>query len=165
MQLLGFSQAQWQEIGISLLIVAVAFLLGRGLIKRLLLPVIKTLISRTQTTLDDVLLDVAVGPAYWLLLVFVVQYAIGRLEFLASFYTFDLENIYFVAYFAIFFLLAWRATSTLTTWYQGEISKTQRTELGKQLMPFVSRVALILLTVLGGIILLDHFNVLNDWQD
>ncbi len=26
-------------------------------------------------------------------------------------------------------------------------------------MPFVSRVALILLTVLGGIILLDHFNV------
>lgn len=159
MQLFGFSQAQWQEIGISLVIIAIALFLGRWLIKRLLFPIFKALISRTQTTLDDVLLDVAQGPIYWLLLILVAQYAIGRLDFLDSFYTFDFAKIYFVAYFAIFFLMAWRAISTLSTWYQGEISKTQRTELGKQLMPFVSRVALILLTLLAGIILLDHFNI------
>lgn len=159
MQFLGFSQAQWQEIGISLVIVAIAFFLGRWLIKRLLLPVFKALISRTQTTLDDALLEVALGPAHWLLLVLAAQYAVERLEFLGAFYTFDFANIYFVAYFTIFFLSAWRAISTLSAWYQRKISDTQRTQLGKQLVPFVSRVALILLTLLGGIILLDHFNI------
>jgi small-conductance mechanosensitive channel len=159
MEFLGFTQLQWQEIGISLLIVAIAYLLGRWLIKRLVLPTFKKIISRTQTTLDDDLLDIAVGPAYWLLLIFAFQFALGRLDFLSDLYTFDLANIYFVGYFAIFFILAWQAISTVSSWYQGEISKTERTELGKQLMPFISRVALILLTLLGGIILLDHFNI------
>ena len=159
MDFLGLSQAQWQEVGISLIIVAVAIILGRSLIRRLLLPIFKRLIGRTQTTLDDALLQIVVGPAYWLLIVFVIQYAIGRLDFLDSLITFNLANIYFVANFVIFFFLAWRAISTLATWYQGEISKTQRTELGKQLMPFVSRVAFILLTILGGIILFDYFNI------
>ena len=159
MEFLGFTQLQWQEIGISLLIVAIAYLLGRWLIKHLVLPTFKKIISRTQTTLDDDLLDIAVGPAYWLLLIFAFQFALGRLDFLSDLYTFDLANIYFVGYFAIFFILAWQAISTVSSWYQGEISKTERTELGKQLMPFISRVALILLTLLGGIILLDHFNI------
>jgi len=159
MGLLGFTQLQWQEIGISLLIVAIAYLLGRWLIKRLILPVFKKIISRSQTTLDDDLLDISVGPAYWLLLIFAFQFALGRLDFLSDLYTFDLANIYFVAYFAVFFILAWQAITTISSWYQGEISKTERTDLGKQLMPFISRVALILLTLLGGIILLDHFNI------
>lgn len=159
MDFLGLSQVQLQETGISLLVFAVALVLGRWLIKRLLLPVLRTLISRTQTTIDDVLLEAASGPIYWLLLVFVLQFAIGRLDFLGSLFTLDLTDIYFVAYFSIFFLLAWRATSTLTSWYQEDVSKNRNAELAKQLMPFVSRVLLILLTILGGIILFDHFNI------
>jgi small-conductance mechanosensitive channel len=159
MQFLEFSQLQWQEIGISALIIVLGYPLGRTFIMRIILPILRRFISRTQTTLDDTVLEVAAKPAVWLLFVFIFQFAIERLDFLTSNININLEDIYFIAYFSILFFLAWQVTAALSAWYQDELARTQKSDLGAQLMPFLSRVALILLTGFAGIILFGHFNI------
>ncbi len=159
MQFLEFSQVQWQEIGISVLIIVLGYLIGRTIIMRILMPIVRRVIARSKTTLDDAVLEVVARPAVNLLFVFISQYAIDRLDFITNNLKIDLSNIYFLAYFIIIFFLAWQVTATLSAWYQAEFARTQKSDLGAQLMPFLSRVALILITGFAAIILFGHFNI------
>ena len=159
MELFGLNQSQWQEIGVSLLILFGAVLIGRWLIRRILLPILKRFIGRTETKIDDLILEALIGPAYWLLLVFVAQYSISRLDFLSGRLQLQLEDSYFVLYLGIFFMLAWRIISDVSKWMTTDLGKGKEAALGQQLMPFISRITLIIITVITGIILLDHFNV------
>jgi MscS family membrane protein len=159
MAFLGLDQLQWQEIGVSALILVSVVLLGRLLIRRILLPILKRLIGRTETKIDDILLEALTGPAYWLLLIFVAQYAISRLDFLNGKFQLQLEDAYFVLYLGIFFVLVWRVISDISSWIATDFGDGREAALGKQLMPFISRVSLIIITIITGIILLGHFNV------
>ncbi|MDA1329863.1 MAG: mechanosensitive ion channel family protein [Chloroflexi bacterium] len=155
----GLSQAEWQEVGISALVVLGAVVIGRILIKAILLPILGRLFGRSRSSLDDNLLEAASAPAYWLLILAAFKAAINRLDFLDLSMLLSAENTAFALYVLIFFVLAWRIITALTTWYTQEFAQRTDTELGQQLMPFISRVALILLTVIAGIILLGHFNI------
>lgn len=159
MQVWGLDSAQWTQIGISVLIVATALLLGRPLVRRLLFPLLRRLTGSTKSTLDDVFLDTLQGPAHWLLLVVAFEYALGRLDFITRLGGIALDDLFFVIYLAIIFLFTWRLVSSLFTWYIETQSTRTDTNLDQQLLPFISRVTLIVITLIAGIILLGHFNV------
>lgn len=159
MTFLGLTQAQWQEVGISLAIFVAALILGRWLIRGLLIPVLRRIFRRTETKLDASLLKAVGGPLYWLLLIFTAQFALNRLDFVRTRLEVEVADIYFVLYVIVFFLLAWRAIGNLSNWYTAEFSQQTDAELGHQLMPFVSRVAYALLFIIAGIIVLGHFNI------
>ena len=159
MNLFGLNQAQWQEIGISIAILALAIFLGRWLIRGILIPMLRRIFKRTKSTIDDVLLNALGGPAYWLLLFFSAQYALLRLDFLDGDLQLQLEDGYFVVYLLIVFILAWRLISDLSSWLADDFWSEEDSAIGKQLMPFISRVALILLIGIVAIVLLSHFNV------
>ena len=160
MLLWGLTQSQWREIGISLAIVLAAIIFGRLLVSGLVIPVLKRILQRTATSLDDHLIDATGGPIYWLLVLATLGFALARLEFLQDFQIhFILDDSIFVLYLLVFYVLAWRVTSTLATWYTAQFAQQTDAKLGSQLMPFFSRVALILITIIAAIILLDHFNV------
>ena len=159
MTLFGFDQAQLQEIGISLLILVLAIFLGRWLVRGLLIPILRRFFSRTKTKIDDVLLNAVVGPAYWLLLFISAQYAFSRLDFLDANLQLQIEEAYFVIYLAIFFILAWRVVNDLSTWLADDFWADDDSGIGKQLMPFISRVALIIISAIAAIVLLSHFNI------
>jgi len=159
MQLFGLNQSQWQEIGISVAILFGAVIIGRWLIRGIILPILKRFIGRTETKIDDILLEAIISPVYWLLLVFVAQLSIARLDFLNGGIQLGLEEAYFVLYLGIFFVLAWRVISDVSKWLSTDFGEGKEAALGQQLMPFISRITLIIITVITGIILLDHFNV------
>jgi small-conductance mechanosensitive channel len=159
MTLFGFTEVQIQEIGISLGILVAAIFIGRWLVRGILIPILRRLFQRTKTTIDDVLLNAIADPAYWLLLFFSAQYAFSRLNFLDANLQLQIEEAYFVIYLAIFFTLAWRVVSDLSKWLASDFWADGDSGIGKQLMPFISRVALILVSAIAGIVLLSHFNV------
>ncbi len=158
MTFLGFDQLEWEAIGLSVLIFVGAVLFGRWLIRRILLPIAKRIIGRTQTTVDDLLLDAIIGPVYWLLLLTVAQYSLARLDFLDTKVQLTLVDAYFVLYLVILYVLASRVISKMAAWLITVSSKGEE-NLGKQLLPFLTRVMLLVATLIAGIILLGHFNV------
>ncbi|MDX1475886.1 MAG: mechanosensitive ion channel, partial [Reinekea sp.] len=64
-----------------------------------------------------------------------------------------------VLFLLIGFVIAWRLISYLAQWYESQLASTGEVELGEQLMPFLRRIMLIILTVIIFIILLGHFNI------
>lgn len=159
MVFLGLTPSQWEQIAISGLVFLAAILLGRFLINRLILPLLLRLTSRTRTGLDDVIVDALSGPMRWLLIVAALEFALGRLGFIPDLVQFNLDELYFVLYLLIVFMLLWRLIMRVANWYSADFARHSRAEAGRQLMPFVSRVSLIVTAVIAITILLSHFDV------
>ena len=150
---------QWIEVGISLVVFLVTAFLGRWVIKLIFQRVIRRLTGFTKTTLDDVVLDAIAPPLYWLAVIYAFRFALDRLSFIFDILRFDVEQVYFVLFLLIGFAVAWRLITSLAIWYERRLSSTGKMELGRQLTPFLRRVALIILTVIVAIMLFDYFNI------
>ena len=150
---------EWIDIGVSVLVFLATAFLGRWIIKWIFQRVIRRLTGFTKTTLDDVVLDAIAPPLYWLAVIFAFRFALDRLAFIFDELAFDVGQVYFVLYLLIGFAVAWRLIVKLAIWYERKLTTGNKQELGRQLMPFLRRVALIILTVIVGIILLDYFNI------
>jgi len=150
---------QWIDIGISILIFLVTAFLGRWIIKLIFQRVIRRLTGFTKSTLDDVILEAAAPPLYWLAVIYAFQFSLNRLSYIFEELSLDFEGLYFVLFLLIGFAVAWRLIVRVAIWYERQLSIGNKMELGRQLMPFLRRVALIILTVIIAIILLDHFNI------
>jgi len=150
---------QWIDIGISLLVFLATVFLGRWIIRLIFQRVIRRLTGFTKSTLDDVILDAVAPPLYWLVLIYSFQFSLDRLGFIFEQLQFDLDALYFVMFLLIGFAVAWRLITNIAIWYERQLSSGDGMELGRQLMPFLRRVALIILTVIVAIMLLDYFKI------
>jgi len=156
---ISLTTEQWIEVGISLIVFLVTAFLGRWIIKLLFQRVIRRLTGFTKTTLDDVILDAIAPPLYWLAFIYAFRFALDRLSFIFDALRFDAEQLYFVLFLMIGFAVTWRLITNVAIWYERQLASSDKMELGRQLMPFMRRVALIILTVIVAIMLLDYFNI------
>ncbi len=157
MTFLGLNSDQWQQIALSLGIVVAAILLGRWIIGFLLNRVLARLVRRTRTELDNLIIDTVRPTLYLLLIVIAIQSGFARLPFLLS--AEQLNDYLFVLYFLTGFAFVWILAMRVFEWYGAEVAPKTESELDEQLIPFFSRVARIILTILGAIILLDKYGV------
>jgi len=90
--LLGLSFEDWFNLGLSLLIVLAAFLIGSWAIHWLF----PRLVSRTKTDLDDRLLHVSGNELRWLVVVLILRFATDRLGFINTDLKTFLADVYFL---------------------------------------------------------------------
>jgi len=156
---LGLQSEQWLNLGISVLIVTAVLIFGRWVFCVLLDQVAQRVIRRTRTTLDDAVLDALRLPIYWFGAVFAFQIALARLDFLPVSWDAGLGEIFYVLYFVIGLISAGRCVKNIITWYGSEIAARTETNMAEQLLPFFRRVAMIILSLIGIIMLLGHFEL------
>lgn len=150
---------QWIDIGLAVTVFLAIAILGRWIIKIIFSRILNRLTGFTKTTLDDAILNAIAPPLYWLALIYAFEFALNRLSFSFEQMRFDLEQVYFVLFLLIGFLIIWRLITNIANWYGEQLATTGEVELGEQLLPFFRRVVLIILTVIIAIILLDYFNI------
>jgi MscS family membrane protein len=155
----SLTKEEWLEVGLAVVIFLVVAIAGKRAIKWVFQHVIRRLTGLTKTTLDDAILDAIAPPLYWLAVIYAFQLALDRLTFVFEELVVDAGQIYFVLYLLVGFALAWRLTVNIAIWYEREGVSGDNAALSQQLMPFLRRVALIILSVIFIIILLDFFNV------
>lgn len=156
---LGLTDVQWLNIGISLVIVIATLLLGRWIIKLILDRGVGRIVRKTNTSLDDMLIDTFRAPLYMLGVVLAFDIALDRLNFLPETWGDWLGDLFYILYFVIGLLFAWRFVLNFFDWYGREIAVKTETDLDEQLFPFFRRVALIVLGSIAIITLLGHFDV------
>jgi MscS family membrane protein len=155
----GLSLEQWIEIGISILILLLVIFLGRWLISFLLDRVLKRLTRRTKTNLDNEILNAARLPLWLLALFLALDSALRRVDFLTEDFDTWLDEGFYLAYFLVGFIFTWRLLSHLFRWYGEEIARQTETNIDQRLFPFFQRIALIILSAIGLITILSHFDV------
>jgi small-conductance mechanosensitive channel len=157
MDFVGLNRDQWIDLGVSLLIVATAAVIGRWLLRILLDRLANRLAKRTETTLDDALLKAVRPPLYWLLLLIILRAAVFRLDFLPSSWDQPLKDLFYAADIVIGFIFIGRLIHHLMIWYGKEMAIRTETNLDEQLLPFFRRLVLVFLVLIGLIILLGRF--------
>ena len=155
----GLSGQQWIEIGISVLILLGVLLLGRWIINFILEKLLFRITKRTKNNLDNQILDAARLPIYFLAVVLTLDTALRRLTFLTRGWNTWLNEGFFILYFLVGFIFAWRLVTHFFRWYEEEMTQKTETTLNKQLFPFFERIALILLGTIGIITLLSYFDI------
>jgi len=155
----GLSGQQWIEIGISVLILLGVLLLGRWIINLVLEKLLFRITKRTKNNLDNQVLDAARLPLYLLAVVLALDTALRRLSFLPMDWNSWLKEGFFISYFLVGFIFAWRLVTHFFRWYEEEIAQKTETNLNKQLFPFFERIVLMLLSTIGIITLLSYFEI------
>lgn len=156
---LGLSIDQWIKIGIALLSFLVVVFFWRPIVSFLINKTIRRLTKRTETILDDLVLEVIQLPLYFLALILVLDIAFDNLQFITSDWGDWFEDLLFVLYLVVAFFFLIRFLNNLFIWYGEEIAQRTATDLDEQLIPFFRRIAMILIGMVAIIILLSHFNV------
>ncbi len=159
MQFLSLSAEQWSQIGISALIVLVTVFLGRWLVKFILQRVFRALAKRTETSLDDAIIQALFPSMYLLAIVIAFNVGVNRLDLIPGVWQGKLGDVFYVSYFLVGFIAVWRTIVLVTKWYGREIISKTDTKLDDQMIPLFIRVAQIALVLIALIMLLGHFEV------
>jgi MscS family membrane protein len=158
MEFLGLSSADWQEVGIAL-----AILVGAAVLARLVLLAIDRWVTRfsrrTQTGLDDAILDAARVPLFCLVVIIALQVALQRLTFLPEDWVTNRERLIYGLYLLVGYVFLHRLMDNLMRWYAQELAERTESNIDEELLPFARRVVLIILGAIAFIVLLSHFDV------
>lgn len=155
----GLAGGQWVEIGISLLILIGVLLLGKWIISLILEKILVRITKQTKNNLDNQLLMAARMPLYLLAVVLALDTALNRLSFLPEDWNIWIQEGAFVSYFLVGFIFVWRLVTHIFIWLEDEVSLKTEATLDEQLFPFFQRIVLILLSSIGLITILSHFDV------
>jgi MscS family membrane protein len=153
---LGLSVDDWINLGISVLILLVGYVVGTWLLNRLL----RRLVERTPTEFDDAFLKRVEPEIGWFVVVFSLQFASLRLEFLGAGLKDFLHSVYFSLYLIIGLLVFWKLIDAATEWYVARLE--EQPEEAERLNPVITlahRAARILLLMIGAAMLLSHLGI------
>jgi small-conductance mechanosensitive channel len=159
MNILGFSDQEFVQISISLGIIVLTLILARPILTFVLDRIIKRITKTTKSRLDDLVIEAVRTPLFWLIFIVAFQIALDRLDFVIERFNFDLEDLYFILYIFVGFIVTWRLVNTLIEWYGKEVAPRTDSALDEQLIPFLRRIVLILLGIIFAIVVLGRFDV------
>ena len=117
------------------------------------------LAKRSRSGLDDAILNALRLPILVSVALLGLWLALNQLRTIVNLRPALLNNLFFLIYWFVGYLLFYRLTVNLAGWYQEEMAHRTETTLDEQVLPFLRRVALILVTLIAMIVLLGHFNV------
>jgi small-conductance mechanosensitive channel len=152
---LGLTVVDWVNLGISLAYVAIGYLIGTWVIRRLLPRVVR----RTPATFDDRLLQ-ATGPDLrWLVVTLTLSWATQRLTFFSALLKTLLGDVYFILGLALGLHIIWQLIALTDEWYSEQAAQAGREEQLAPIITMLVRLGRVVIGVLGITILLGHFGV------
>jgi len=152
---LGLRVVQWISLGISLLYVLAAYLIGKGL-ARLILPAI---VRRTQGQLDEGLLVATFDGLRWFLVILVLRVATNRLIFVPASVKRSLEDVYFILQLFLVARIVFKLIDLAGGWARQRMTRAGREAELDRVTVLIARMTRIVTTVVALIILLSHFGV------
>lgn len=151
-------QTIWQEVGAFILIVGTAVLLS--LASRFLLTRgVRRLVQRTETHLDDAIINAVRVPLRWLILVIGLEIGLNQLSLISELWQSRLRAIFFVIYALLAFIFLFRLIGGLVRWYGAEVAHKTETDLDDQFLDLFKRIALLVLTVVAIVMVLGRFGI------
>jgi len=153
--LLWLGYADWINLGISLLFVLAAYLIGTWLI-RWLFP---RLVRRTKTVLDDRLLQVSGSELRWLAVVLILRFATNRLNFIYSNVKTAFADIYFFLTLFLLVVILWRLITLAAKQAQDQTIKAGHRKEAESLITLAVWVLRLVVIIIIVSISLTHFGV------
>jgi MscS family membrane protein len=152
---LGLTGEDW----LNLLISVAIFLLGLFLITRLLVLLLKKVVSLTPSKFDDALLKALLFQIRFFIIIFFIEFAIQRLVFVSA----EWKNLASQVYRVIMILLAvnaiWKLADLSLEWQIQKRGLDESSQQVKIVLPVLRQTVRVLLVLLGVSFVLNTFGV------
>jgi small-conductance mechanosensitive channel len=156
-QFWGLSAADWINLGISLFLVWLTFIL----LSRLIFAVLKIIALRTPTPYDEIYLDSIRHYLRWLLGMIILYIAIARLQFLSPQLKQWLGQIVAVVIIWLVIMCLWKLVDIFSLWYHDKVKDQDERSSKDAALLLADRAVRTLLVLVGLIYVLDYlgFNI------
>jgi small-conductance mechanosensitive channel len=152
---LGLTTEDWLSLAFSALIVLIGYFVSLRLLNRGL----KWVARRLGNKLDDSFLNGIVNELKWLLLLYIIKFAILRLDFLNDRLRTGLDDVFFILEMVIIASVAIRVIDLLVQWYKDNLEPEEDRAMLAPVLTMVRRLSDFLVIVLILSIALSHFGV------
>ena len=115
----------------------------------------------TKNGLDDAILLALRLPIIFAVSLLGLWLALKQLQGAVMLNPKFLDIVFFLIYWFLGYFIAYRLVQKLASWYQTDVAHRTETTLDEQVVPFIRRILLIIISIVALIILLGHFNVNN----
>ena len=159
MNLFNFTISEWQQIGISAIIIIAALILARPILTFLLDKVIGRITGATKSSLDNLLVEALRPPLFWLVILQATETAFKRLSFLSLETKTLIDDITFVLYAILILVGILRLVGVFSQWLGEKITSDKDLPLDNKMLPFIARIVNIIVVAIAGIIILGYFNI------
>jgi len=153
--LLWLGYEDWINLGISLLYVLAAYLIGTWLIRWL----IPRLVRRTKTVLDDQLLQASGDELRWLAVVVILRLATNRLNFIYANVKTLLTDIYFFLTLFLLLVILSRLINLAAKQAEDRAVKAGRQKEAESLITLLVWALRLVVLILAATLALTHFGV------
>ncbi len=152
---LGISAGDWIDLGVSLLLVLAGYFVGTWVIRRLL----PRLVRRTSTEFDDRLLAIVGPDIRWLVVIFVLQFAVNRLTFISPELKTFLRDAIFIALLAMVIRIIFQLIKFAEDWFTEQMVQVGRKEGLTPVIKLLVMLSRVFAVVVGVTVLLSHFGI------
>ena len=120
---------------------------------------VQGVISRSESKLDDKLLNSIRLPAIYAVTLIGVWLALQEADFLIDPNSETTQTIFFILFLSLGYLAAIRVLTGLIDWYRIEVASKTETTLDDHILPFFRRLIITILFLIALVALLGHFDV------
>lgn len=153
---LGLTGEDWINLGISLLIVVIGYLV----LTRLAYILLRQIARATNNQLAEHAVEAIKGQISWLSGVILIRYGTNRLLFLPSEWKQTLNQVFFAILVLAFSMILWKLIDLGLTSYEERSSETDARQSQLNIfLPLLRRVAIIVLFVSAAILILNNFGI------
>jgi small-conductance mechanosensitive channel len=152
---LGLTTDDWINLGISALIVLVAYLLGRPALRWLA----RRLARRTATEFDDQFLEPVARELTWLLVLVFLWIATFRLGFLSDGLRRVLNDVYFLVGLVICTQIALKLIDFAVDWYNQGLAPEEDTDVVNPIMMLLERIAKVVVLMIAAAVFFSHYGI------
>jgi small-conductance mechanosensitive channel len=153
--ILGLGVDDWIVLGVGVLLIVGVYFLATWMVKRLF----PRLASRTETQIDDILLEIAGREIHWLVLVIALQIVTSRLVFLSAGLKSLLVDVYFVLAMALIMRITWHVIDFAENEAHRRLAEQEREVEMAPVLKLAVLSAKGLAIIIFASILLSHFGV------
>ena len=152
---LGLSSVDWINLAISIILALFLYRVGMWLIQSLL----RRVVERTATDLDDRFLTAMNDQIRWFITIFAVEFALLRLQFLDVVVKTKIRDISFLLYLATSFFVTWKLVGFALNHLQDRLSQRIDPNQVNTLMQLVGWVVKFFVVFIYITILLEFFGI------
>jgi small-conductance mechanosensitive channel len=152
---LGLSSADWINLVISIVLALFLYKVGMWIVRSLL----RKVIERTPTDLDDRFLEDMDPQIRWLVILIVIEISMLRLQFLDAGIKAFIRDTTFVLYILIFAVISWKMVNFGLEHLEERLSQRMDSNQVNTLMQLVGWLVKFLVMFVYFTILLDHFGI------
>jgi small-conductance mechanosensitive channel len=153
--ILGLSSADWINLVISIVLALFLYRIGMWLIRSFL----RRVVARTPPEFDDRFLEETDQQIRWLIIVFVIEKSLLRLQFLSVDLKSTIKDTTFVLYLIIFAVISWKLVNFGLEHLEDRLSQRMDPSQVNTLMQLVGWLVKFLVVFIYFTILLDHFGI------